>query len=90
MIFAGRLQDEIGPRATTFFGGVLSAWASCWWRLATSYAAWFVGFGVFGGLGLGVIYATTTPTALRWVPAIADRPDRGRRRRGPPVWPRSR
>lgn len=68
MLFAGRLQDEIGPRTATFFGAVLICLGFVLVALATSYAAWFVGFGVFGGLGLGVIYATTTPTALRWVP----------------------
>jgi MFS transporter, OFA family, oxalate/formate antiporter len=68
MILAGRLQDEVGPRTAAFFGSILVSLGFLLVALTRSYVAWFVGFGVFVGLGLGVIYATTTPTALRWIP----------------------
>jgi nitrate/nitrite transporter NarK len=68
MVFAGRLQDEIGPRATAFIGGVLVACGFMLVALAKVFLAWFIGFGVIAGVGMGMVYASTTPTALRWFP----------------------
>ncbi len=66
MVLAGRLLDDLGPRTVAFLGGVLVGLGFLLVGLATTPAAWFAGFGVIGGLGLGFCHATTLPTALRW------------------------
>jgi nitrate/nitrite transporter NarK len=33
-----------------------------------SYVLWLLGFGVFGGLGMGFGYSSATPPALKWFP----------------------
>ena len=69
MIFAGRLQDKLGPRLVASLGGVvlglglvLSAWAA-------SPASMVLAFGVVGGIGIGLGYSATTPAAIKWFPA---------------------
>lgn len=68
MIFAGRLQDKIGPRWVATLGGLLlgsgliaSAYFSSPLALALTY-------GVVGGIGIGVGYCATTPPAVKWFP----------------------
>ncbi len=68
MILGGRLQDEFGPRATVFLGGTLVGLGFLLVAMTRSHLAWLAGFGVIGGIGIGLVYATTTPTALRWFP----------------------
>ncbi len=68
MVFAGRLQDKVGPRLCASLGGIvlglglaLSAWAE-------SPASMLLTFGVVGGIGIGLGYAATTPAAIKWFP----------------------
>ena len=61
MIPAGRLQDIIGPRWVASIGGVLVALGCIIAGLAgSSYLGFVIGFGVFGGLGIGFGYASAT------------------------------
>jgi MFS transporter, OFA family, oxalate/formate antiporter len=69
MIPAGRLQDKIGPRWVATLGGILVGAGCIIAALAGSSVAGFViGFGVFGGIGIGFGYASATPPAVKWFP----------------------
>lgn len=69
MIPAGRLQDVIGPRWVATIGGVLVG-IGCLIAgfMGDSYIGFVVGFGVFGGIGIGFGYASATPPAVKWFP----------------------
>ena len=70
MIPAGRLQDRIGPRWVATIGGVTVALGCIIAGLAgSSYIGFVVGFGLFGGIGIGFGYAAATPAAVKWFPA---------------------
>lgn len=65
MIFAGRLQDRIGPR--------LVALSSCCLGLGMIACAFVnsplgmtIAFGVVGGIGIGLGYSATTPPVIKW------------------------
>lgn len=70
MIPAGRLQDQIGPRWVATIGGAMVALGCIIAGLAgSSYVGFVIGFGVFGGIGIGFGYAAATPAAVKWFPA---------------------
>ena len=70
MIPAGRLQDRIGPRWVATIGGAAVALGCIIAGLAgSSYFGFVIGFGVFGGIGIGFGYAAATPAAVKWFPA---------------------
>jgi len=70
MIPAGRLQDKIGPRWVATIGGVAVALGCIISGLAgSSYIGFVLGFGLFGGIGIGFGYAAATPAAVKWFPA---------------------
>ncbi|MBK1698202.1 L-lactate MFS transporter [Rhodovibrio salinarum] len=72
--FGGRWLERVGPRkgmvvaATAWGGGFLVAALGCW-----LHSIWLVylGYGVFGGIGLGFAYISPVKTLIRWFP---DRP----------------
>ena len=68
MIFAGRLQDKLGPRLTATIGGLLIGAGFILVSQSKSYGVWLLGFGVLGGLGTGFAYSSATPPALKWFP----------------------
>ncbi len=68
MIFAGRVQDKIGPRKIAVLGGIFlgAGYMLCSLVHATTppfYMA--IGMGVVG-LGLGLGYSATTPASIKW------------------------
>ncbi len=70
MIPAGRLQDKIGPRWVATIGGFAVALGCIIAGLAgSSYLGFVIGFGIFGGIGIGFGYAAATPAAVKWFPA---------------------
>ena len=70
MIPAGRLQDKIGPRWVATIGGIMVALGCIIAGLVgSSYIGFVVGFGLFGGIGIGFGYAAATPAAVKWFPA---------------------
>ena len=69
MILAGRCQDKLGPRLTATIGGLFIGGGLILISTTHSYGVWLVGFGVFGGLGMGFGYSSATPPALKWFPA---------------------
>ncbi|MBI5523113.1 MAG: OFA family MFS transporter [Desulfarculus sp.] len=66
MIFAGRVQDKLGPRLTAVIGGILTGLGLMWVSLSYSLVTWVLGFGVLMGSGLGFGYASATPPAIKW------------------------
>lgn len=66
MIPGGRIQDRYGPRLGATLGGVCLAAGCILAGLLKSYTGLILGFGVLGGIGMGLGYAAATPAAVRW------------------------
>src|SRR5438034_4189053 len=66
MIPGGRLQDRYGPKLGATLGGIFLAGGCILAGLMKSYAGLILGFGVMGGIGMGLAYAATTPAAVKW------------------------
>src|SRR5262249_684229 len=66
MIPGGRLQDRFGPRVGAVLGGLFLAGGCILAGLMKSYTGLILGFGVLGGVGMGLAYAATTPAAVKW------------------------
>lgn len=69
MIAAGRLQDQVSPKLTAIFGGLLTGSGLLVISQSTILANWILGFGILTGMGLGFGYASATPPAIKWFPA---------------------
>lgn len=73
MVFAGRLQDRIGPRVVAMLGGVLVGAGFFVSSLVgampeRSLPLLVIGFGVLAGAGFGLGYASASPPAIKWFP----------------------
>jgi len=68
MIFAGRLQDRIGPRIVALLGGLTLGVGLASSSLVHTPGAMLLTFGVIGGIGIGLGYSATTPSAIKWFP----------------------
>jgi MFS transporter, OFA family, oxalate/formate antiporter len=66
MIPGGRIQDKAGPKVGAILGGLFLAVGCIIAGLSKSYAGLIIGFGIFGGIGMGIGYAAPTPAALSW------------------------
>lgn len=66
MIPGGRIQDRLGPRVGAITGGLFLAIGCIIAGLSKSYAGLIIGFGILGGIGMGIGYAAPTPAALKW------------------------
>jgi OFA family oxalate/formate antiporter-like MFS transporter len=66
MIPGGRLLDRHGPRVGATLGGLCLAAGCILAGLLRSYVGLVLGFGVCGGVGMGLGYAAATPAAVRW------------------------
>jgi OFA family oxalate/formate antiporter-like MFS transporter len=66
MIPGGLLQDKLGPRLGATLGGLFLGGGCILAGLGRSYTALVVGFGVLGGIGMGLGYAAATPAAVKW------------------------
>ncbi len=66
MIPGGRLQDRYGPKLGATLGGLFLGGGCILAGLMKSYAGLVLGFGVLGGIGMGLGYAAATPAAVRW------------------------
>jgi len=66
MIPGGRLQDRYGPKVGATLGGLCLAGGCILAGLMKSYTGLIVGFGLLGGIGMGLGYAAATPAAIRW------------------------
>ncbi|MCP4160154.1 MAG: OFA family MFS transporter [Deltaproteobacteria bacterium] len=66
MIPGGRIQDKYGPKTGAIVGGLFLAVGCIIAGLMKSYTGLVIGFGIFGGIGMGIGYAAPTPAALKW------------------------
>ena len=66
MIPGGRIQDRYGPRFAATLGGLFLAVGCVAAGLLKSYTGLILGFGVLGGVGMGLGYASATPAAVKW------------------------
>ncbi len=68
MVFAGRAQDKFGPRIIATIGGALIGLGLIVASFAPkgTIALMVVGFGILGGTGIGLGYASATPAAIKW------------------------
>ncbi len=66
MIPGGRIQDRFGPKLGATVGGLFLAAGCIIAGLMKSYAGLIFGFGILGGIGMGIGYASPTPAALKW------------------------
>ena len=66
MIPGGRIQDTFGPKVGAITGGLFLAAGCIIAGLMKSYGGLVLGFGILGGIGMGIGYAAPTPAALKW------------------------
>ncbi|AMV23243.1 putative MFS-type transporter YhjX [Gemmata sp. SH-PL17] len=66
MIPGGRLQDRYGAKIGATLGGLFLAVGCVVAGLLKSYEGLVLGFGVLGGIGMGLGYAAATPAAVKW------------------------
>ena len=66
MIAGGRIQDRFGPKVGATGGGLFLAAGCILSGLLKSYLGLILGFGILGGIGMGLAYAATTPAAVKW------------------------
>jgi MFS transporter, OFA family, oxalate/formate antiporter len=65
MIFAGRVQDRIGPRRVAMLGGVMLGLGYILSSFVRTPTVMMLTMGVVG-IGLGLAYCATTPAAIKW------------------------
>lgn len=66
MMFAGKIQDKIGPRIAIYIGGILISSGLFVMAYSTSYFLWIFSFGVLAGSGIGFCYSAITPVIIKW------------------------
>lgn len=66
MIPGGRVQDRFGPRVGATLGGLFLAVGCVLTGLLRSFPGLVIGFGLLGGIGMGLGYAAATPAAVKW------------------------
>ncbi|MBY0459499.1 MAG: MFS transporter, partial [Gemmataceae bacterium] len=66
MIPGGRLQDRYGAKLGATLGGLFLAVGCVVAGLMKSYTGLLIGFGLLGGIGMGLGYAAATPAAVKW------------------------
>lgn len=66
MIPGGRIQDRYGPKVGATLGGLSLAVGCIVAGLLKSYTGLVIGFGILGGIGMGLGYAAATPAAVKW------------------------
>lgn len=68
MVFAGRMQDKIGPRRIALLGGLMLGLGLIASSLTRDPNIVLLTFGVIGGMGIGLGYSATTPPSIKWFP----------------------
>lgn len=66
MIPGGRIQDKYGAKVGATLGGLCLAVGCIIAGLMKSYTGLILGFGILGGIGMGIGYAAPTPAAVKW------------------------
>ncbi|MDQ5984898.1 MAG: MFS transporter, OFA family, oxalate/formate antiporter [Syntrophus sp. SKADARSKE-3] len=68
VIFAGRIQDKIGPRIVATVGGILLGSGLVMASFATNLLMFTLAFSVVGGIGIGTAYVCPIATCVKWFP----------------------
>lgn len=66
MIPGGKIQDKYGPKTGAIIGGLSLALGCIIAGAMKSYTGLVIGFGILGGIGMGIGYAAPTPAAVKW------------------------
>jgi MFS family permease len=66
MIPGGKIQDKYGPTVAASIGGIAIGAGLILAGISKSYGGVLIGFGILGGIGMGVGYAAPTPAAVKW------------------------
>lgn len=66
MIPGGMVQDRFGPKIGATLSGLFLASGCFLAGWMKSYLGLVLGFGLLGGIGMGLGYAAATPAAVRW------------------------
>jgi OFA family oxalate/formate antiporter-like MFS transporter len=67
-IFAGRLQDKIGPRWVATIGGLFLGLGLILASQATTIFQLYFFYGVIGGIGIGMTYVCPLSACVKWFP----------------------
>lgn len=67
-IFAGRLQDKIGPRWVATIGGLLLGLGLILSSQATTLFQLYFFYGVIGAIGIGMTYVCPLSACVKWFP----------------------
>ena len=67
-MFAGKLQDKIGPRIVTIIGGILYGSGLMLASTATSLTQLYIYIGIIVGAGVGTVYICCLSTGVKWFP----------------------
>ena len=67
MIPGGKIQDKYGPSVAGTIGAVFMGLGMIIAGMAHSYAGILWGFGVGGGIAMGIAYAAPVPATRKWV-----------------------
>jgi len=68
VIFAGKIQDKIGPRIVATVGGAMLGAGLIIASFATDLTMFTIAFSVIGGLGIGTAYVCPIATCVKWFP----------------------
>ena len=68
MVYAGRLQDRIGPKPVTMIGAVIMAAGFILTSFVSSVPMIIVTYGIIGGAGVAFGYVTPVATTIKWFP----------------------
>src|SRR6516162_49706 len=66
MIPGGKIQDKYGPKLGATAGGLCLACGCILAGAMKSFVGLVLGFGILGGIGMGMGYAAATPAAVKW------------------------
>jgi MFS transporter, OFA family, oxalate/formate antiporter len=68
VIFAGKIQDKIGPRIVATVGGAMLGVGLVVASFANDLTMFTLAFSVLGGLGIGAAYVCPIATCVKWFP----------------------
>lgn len=68
VIFAGKIQDKIGPRIVASVGGAMLGAGLVVASFANDLTMFTLAFSVLGGLGIGAAYVCPIATCVKWFP----------------------
>ncbi|HOD34283.1 MAG TPA: OFA family MFS transporter [Syntrophales bacterium] len=67
MVFAGRMQDKLGPRLVANTGGIFMATGLISCSFTSTPLLMTIAYGITG-IGNGLCYSTTIPASIKWFP----------------------